>query len=88
MLVAVEFTSGRKRITSAAQQAKAAAALGEDAAEPQLTSKEAAELDFEAALVKLLGAGVLSLVGAEDRQIAETSRHVRMVGPQVGFTDF
>ncbi len=52
MLVAVEFTSGRKRITSAAQQAKAAAALGEEAAEPQLTSKEAAELDFHAALAE------------------------------------
>lgn len=52
MLVAVEFTSGRKRITSAAQQAKAAAALGDGAAEPLLTSKEAAELDFEAALAE------------------------------------
>jgi len=52
VLVAVEFTSGRKRITSAAQQAKAAAALGEDAAEPQRTSKEAAELDFDAALAE------------------------------------
>jgi len=52
VLVAVEFTSGRKRITNAAQQAKAAAALGEDAAEPQRTSKEAAELDFDAALAE------------------------------------
>jgi len=52
VLVAVEFTSGRKRITSAAQQAKAAAALGDGAAEPLLTSKEAAELDFEAALAE------------------------------------
>ncbi len=52
MLVAVEFTSGRKRITSAAQQAKAAAALGEDAAEPQRTAKEAVELDFDAALAE------------------------------------
>lgn len=52
MLVAVEFTSGRRRITNAAQQAKAAAALGDDAAEPQRTAKEAAELDFDAALAE------------------------------------
>jgi len=52
VLVAVEFTSGRRRITNAAQQAKAAAALGDDAAEPQRTAKEAAELDFDAALAE------------------------------------
>ena len=53
MLVAVEFTSGRKRITGAAQQARAAAALGaEDTDEPQLTAKQSAEHDFDAALAE------------------------------------
>jgi GTP-binding protein HflX len=53
VLVAVEFTSGRKRLPGAAQQAKAAAALGEeDSAEPQQTSKHAAEIDFDAGLAE------------------------------------
>lgn len=57
VLVAVEFTSGRKRVPSAAQQAKAAAALGagvsvEDVAEPLKTNKQAAEEDFDAALAE------------------------------------
>jgi GTPase len=53
VLVAVEFTSGRKRLTDAAQQARAAAALGdEDSAELQPTAKQSAELDFDAALTE------------------------------------
>jgi GTP-binding protein HflX len=51
VLVAVEFTSGRKRIPGAAQQAKAAAALGAEVfEEPHRTVKQAAEQDFDAAL--------------------------------------
>ncbi len=56
VLVAVEFTSGRKRLPSVAQQARAAAALGgalEDGeARPELSAKEAADLDFDAALAE------------------------------------
>ena len=49
--------SGRKRIPSAAQQAQAAAALGddvdvEDVAEPLKTPQAAAEQDFDAALAE------------------------------------
>ncbi len=55
MLVAVEFTSGRKRLTGAAQQARAAATLVEDDAAPQQTTKHARhspEEDFDAALAE------------------------------------
>lgn len=55
MLVAVEFTSGRKRLTGAAQQARAAATFAEEGAETQRPSKHAsqsAEQDFDAALAE------------------------------------
>ncbi|MEO7030533.1 MAG: GTPase HflX, partial [Acidobacteriaceae bacterium] len=55
VLVAVEFTSGRKRLTGAAQQARAAATFAEEGAETQRPSKHAsqsAEQDFDAALAE------------------------------------
>ena len=62
MLVAVEFTSGRKRLPGTAQQARAAAALGrnapvddgseEDGDESKKADRKIAELDFDAALAE------------------------------------
>jgi GTP-binding protein HflX len=52
VLVAVEFTSGRKKLTGAAQQARAAAVLGDGDAEVEAGPTHSREEDFDAALAE------------------------------------